>query len=113
MTRFQLRRFALQASRRPEWLPVLHDALHEHYGAEFEEALSHAQQLAKRMPHGNTVVLYSPNPKRSPNRLRRVFTVYSLHDTHLERTDPDNMARHFAREGYVMVAFIPSATWGL
>ena len=49
MTRFQLRRLALQATRRPELLPVLQDALLESaaYGADFENAIKEARLLTR------------------------------------------------------------------
>lgn len=49
MTRLQLRRLALQATRRPELLPVLQDALLEsaEYGRLFEQAIAIAREDAR------------------------------------------------------------------
>ena len=70
MTRFQLRRLALQATRRPELLPVLQDALLESaaYGPAFERAIADAHALAdtKRLfPGYGIVVAFGPG-KRPP-----------------------------------------------
>ena len=60
MTRLQLRRLALQATRRPELLPVLQDALLESpvYGTRFEHAMGTARGYAARVPHGIFVVAF-------------------------------------------------------
>ena len=49
MTRLQLRRLALEASRRPELLPALQDALLESpdYGPLFERIIVEARETAR------------------------------------------------------------------
>ena len=61
MTRFQLRRLALQATRRPELLPVLQDALLESatYGPRFEQAIAvvHHDSASPLFPWATTFLV--------------------------------------------------------
>ena len=112
MTRFQLRRLALQATRRPDLLPVLQDALLEsaEYGPKFEVAIQSAHERAsRRLPalwvrRGANdwieacveamVVGFSPRLGMQP------FVVYKFVREDLDR-------RAYARAGYVPVYVVP------
>ena len=98
MTRLELRRLALRTTRNPEWLPVLQDALLEHYGKEFEHAIALAQQRASLIGLADwyAVVIYDP-AGLTP------FQVYRLPPYDLVRTRSGSWIRHLAQQGRVPV----------
>lgn len=120
MTRLELRRLALQATRNPkEWRPVLQDALLEHHGEEFEHAIVRAHLVARKAPRGSFVgVIYGPVLRLGPRNSRR-FTYarkFSAFGTLLftagdfDYTWPDSWVRILARSGRVPVYFVPTGS---
>ena len=110
MTRLELRRLALRATRNPkEWRPVLQDALFEHYGKVFEKAIADARRRARQMSRGHLVaVVYSPalpGPRRSSP-----FDIYHFEVEDLDYAWPDSWARLLARRGRVPVYVAPTGS---
>ena len=121
MIRLELRRFALRATRRPELLPVLQDALLEHYGEEFEHAIARAHRQARAAPRGSfAAVVYSLVADRSqPRDARRAswtprltplsnFDIYHFAPEDLDYTWTDSWVRLLARRGRVPVYLVPT-----
>ena len=105
MTRFQLRRLALQATRRPELLPVLQDALLEsELGPEFAEAIETAHEYTRRGSRSSaereiaTVVFYPDH--------RIPFEVFTLRRVDFVKTDPGSWLSGLARRGRVPVYMV-------
>ena len=106
MTRLQLRRLALQATRRPELLPVLQDALLESaaYGSQFEAAIRKARNFSARV---NRV----PSPTRPmpfavffhPANRHVPFTVIWLGASDYDLTDKNSWLRRMAEQGRALV----------
>ena len=107
MTSFQLRRLALQATRRPELMPVLQDALLESpvYGADFANAIEAAHRNARAIKSPAITrwgVVFRP-----AIRPKYVFDVYGFEEADLERMRPSSWARFFASRGRVIVYMVP------
>ena len=98
MTRLELRRLALRTTRNPKWLPVLQDALLEHYGNVFEQAIADAHRRARWLQHGKwyVAVIYDPTGLTA-------FQVYRLPSYDLDRTQPGSWIRYLAQQGRVPV----------
>ena len=113
MTRLELRRLAFRATRNPkEWLPVLQDALLEHYGEKFERAMIRAREIASEsLPGTFVVVVYDPAPlpfgrSRSPGPDFSVASYIRPED--LDHAQPTSRVRQFAEEGRVIVFLAPA-----
>ena len=107
MTRFQLRRLALQATRRPELLPVLQDALLEHptYGPHFEGAIERAEGAAASSPWGpryqvdGYAVIFDPHAWEETDR----FLVSLFYTDDLDWSQPTSWIRWYAKRGRSVV----------
>ena len=99
MTRFQLRRLALQATRRPDLLPVLQDALLESpdYGETFEWAIDRAHASRDRNDGTVAVVVFSPVYSSG------LFNIHQVDPTDLDWTRSNSWVRHLARGGRIPV----------
>ena len=116
MTRFQLRRLALQATRRPELLPVLQDALlgSSAYGVAFADAIETAHRQARLAetggfqsswrPPGVTSVAVVFQPGVPPPF---TFDVYGLEAADFDATRPHSIARFLANRGRILVYTVP------
>ena len=105
MTRFELRRLALRASRNPaEWRPVLQDALLETYGRSAEELLRRAHMYARSFSSGTYYVTIVFDPR---SVARRPLEMYTLRPEDFDPTWPDSWARLFQRTGRFIAFIVP------
>ena len=121
MTRLQLRRLALQATRRPELLPVLQDALLESpvYGDAFERAIERAHADASTTPaHVDSLDVARLNPIAVGVFFSPMSRAPFLHAYLVKRdydlTSPRSLFRIFHRIQRPLVYQIPvrpSASW--
>lgn len=108
MTPFQLRRLALQATRRPELLPALQDALLESpLATAFEEAMAHARSKAAKLSRAELgewhyAVVFEPRSKLGPHSLKR-FHTYAFRTADFDWADPSSGMRTLARMGSLVV----------
>lgn len=118
MTRFQLRRLALQATRRPELLPALQDALLEsELGPQFEAAIAIAHDRAARLanetrtsrhyPFAAVVIAFNATSTRkySPFSYHALSATADADWTRLERWFPESPA-----EARIPVYILPVST---
>lgn len=112
MTPFQLRRLAFQATRRPELLPVLQDALLESpvYGAAFEWAMQRARDSAAEQWRAapdtadawRLAVVFDPRGGQPPLP-DAAFYIYTLRNTDFDWANPGSWVRVLARTGRSIV----------
>lgn len=111
MTLLALRRLALRATRQPELLPALQDALLEsRLGPLLEETIAAAHRRAADYPRTSTwIVFFYPFARKHLRYLSRAFwfDVYSFRDSDLHVDDPDSRLRRLIREGNIPVYFVP------
>ena len=109
MTRFQLRRLALQTTRRPELMPVLQDALLEHpvYGRQFEAAIGRANTAAQRYDREGNVLFVGVtfNVKRTYPSSPFGVSTFDIHDA--DWLNPYSWIRSLGRVGTVVVYAAP------
>ena len=112
MTRLELRRLALQATRRPELLSVLQDALLESsiYGPAFEVEMDRARRLAEsnlaQPPYFAYVVVLPVafmTRLRSQDQDNAVFHVIGFDERDFDWSDLNGFVRILARRGTVPV----------
>lgn len=104
MTRLQLRRLALQATRRPELLPVLQDALLESALApRFEEAVGEARELAAQNPGQCYGVIFALRP--DPDRPAPFYVYRFRPDFDFNPANRESLIRRVLRRGHVPVFF--------
>ena len=103
MTRLQLRRLALQATRRPELIPALQDALLEspYYGPKFEEMIAKARE--ENTPGLHTVIVFAAS-------LEPHFSIRKFYDSDFDWSWRYSLARRHARLGEVPVLVV-SRRW--
>lgn len=108
MTPFQLRRLALQATRRSELWPVLQDALLESpaYGRSFERAMAEAHVRCKRnlgtMDPISFVVVFDPLEEVFSHDFG-LFDIYAFYSHDFDWSVPHSALREFARSGRIPV----------
>lgn len=109
MTRLELRRLALRATRCPELMPVLQDTLLESpvYGRLFERAIQEARELANANPHAAAfVVVFNPSGRlhvRMPFGSETPFRVQMFHGGDFFWQNPDSGIRKLAAAEHVVV----------
>ena len=112
MTRLELRRLAFRATRNPkEWLPVLQDALLEHYGEEFERAIARAREIASEsLARTYVAVVYDPAPRPFRGKPGAAFSVASyVRPEDLDFAQPNSRARQLAQQGRAFVFIVPGS----
>lgn len=115
MNLLALRRLALRATRQPELLPALQDALLEsRFGPLLEETIAAAHHRADNYPRSTWIVFFYPFARKHLRYLSRAFwfDVYGFRDSDLHVDDPDSRLRRLIREGNIPVYFVPPARAG-